>query len=206
MNINTISTYSSTSGLTTAVVTDFFTVNDVPNYAAVKATCLVTMAAETLINTSGTGVHFSIPLFSVVANTFAPVTVICECIAPLTQGGSAQSTTLTQSLSVAPTPSTLAITNLTLTGSTATINATGTTRGTTIVGTVATAGTATLSAGQFQTDPMNATSTTAMVVKPGFTLYLSFFPTGTLTSGSTYTGTYKYYLLGDTMTYNSSGL
>ncbi len=199
-NTNSVTTYASSTGKTTVSVIDFFNSNDVPGYGNVKAAVLVKFAAETLMNPSGTAVQLNIPVFSAVTTPFAPIWTICECITALTQGGTSTSTTLTQTYTVSTTPSTLAIVTGTTNPTKTAINATGTTRGTTVVGIVAASGTATLAAGQIQTDPFNLTSTRANAVLPGETLFISFLPSGTLTTSTTYTGIYKFYILGNGMT------
>lgn len=197
-NIGTINSYTSSTGLTTVKAIEYYNVSDVPNFSAIRAAVVVDFAAETLMNPAGSAVLLNIPCFSVKAESFAPVTVICECIKALTQGGTSTSTTLVYSLATATTPSTVAIT----TGTTpVAINTVGTfATGSALTGRVATTGTAILTAGQFETDPIYFTSTTSMLVKPNQTCYLQFTPSGTLTTSTTYTGTYKFYILGGTMT------
>ncbi len=197
-NVNTTSTYLSSTGLTTAVVTDFFPDTDVPNFGSIRCVASVKMLLETALNPSGTAVRLNIPLFSVKGSGFAPIQLIQECVTTLTQTGTSTSTNLIASLSIAATPSTaLAIT--TGTTNNLILNATGTTRAITGVGSIAVTGTAVLAAGQIQTDPINLVSTARMVVLPGSTLYLNLVPSGTLTTSTIYNGHYKFYVVGSTM-------
>lgn len=196
-NLNTNTTYTSSTGLTTANVAEYFSPSNSPSFGSLKAHALVTFAAETLLNPAGTAVLLNIPLFSLKAHSFAPISVITECVTALTQGGTSTSTTLVQALAVAATPATVGIT----TGTTpTTINQVGVyATASALVGRIATTGTAIHATQQFQTDPVIFTSTTPTIVMPGQTLYLRFTPSGTLTTSTTYTGVYKFYILGDVM-------
>ncbi len=80
-----------------------------------------------------------------------------------------------------------------------------------LVNTDAAGGINVLSPGQFQTDPINLTSTTKMLVSfPGGgsqTLYLRLLASGTLTGALdiTFTGAYKFYIVGGSMSASTIG-
>lgn len=197
-NVNSISTYTSSTNKTTAVVQTFFGPHDVPNYQAVTAVATVTWAAETLMNPSGTAVALNIPLFSVGANTYGPSSWITQSIVALTQGGTSTSTTLTPNLITTATPTTaLAITT----------GVTGHTIISANLTALATTGTATWMAGQWKSEVIALTGTTPNVVKPGETLYAKFLITaGSTTTSTTFTGVHKFVLSGNMLTKSSTTL
>lgn len=196
-NYATVTTYLSSTSKTTAVVTQMFTESNSPNYHAAKVIVDVTFAAETLINASGTAAALAIPVDSFAGNSFAFTEFNCHVLTALTQGGSATSTTLTPSIVTATTPSTVAITTAsTVAGIGAKLC--------TDPPVIATTGTATNSANQFVSTQLTLTSTLTNIASPGQTVYLVFFPSGTLTSGTTYTGHYKFVFSGCSMTNSPS--
>jgi hypothetical protein len=196
-NFNTVSTYSSTTALTTATVTDFFVTTNVPSCDAVKSVVQVTMAAETgLITSSNTAASLCIPLFSVRSMKFIPTKIISLFGTTFSFAGiDAATATLGMALGIATTPATLAICGSGQ-GITPTTNPTAISGLASLV-TAGGTGVNVLAANQELITTPALTSTNAMVVVPGNTLYLKLTTGGALTNVNlTCTGSFKFIVCG----------
>jgi hypothetical protein len=77
-NFNTQTIFTSSSGLSTANVTELFPVADVPGANTMRASVLVTFTAETLFQNGVTAQSVEYPVFAPRAGTFIPV----RCLVP----------------------------------------------------------------------------------------------------------------------------
>lgn len=196
-NIDSVATYTSSTGLTTASVASLFNVSDVHNFEATKAECLVTMAAETGLQLNATtGATIYVPLFSVKSGTFLPTRLIAQRQVAVTFGGTdAATATLGAAIAVGTTPSSGAV--MGGTANTPIITATNTSSLVSLV-TAGGTGTNVMAAGQFINTTLALTSTNAMTVKPGQTAYLALTVGGTLTTANlTVTGAFRFFVAGD---------
>lgn len=193
-NLNSTNTFTSSTALTTAIVNDYFSVTDVPALDAIKASAVVSFAAETALQNGASGTSISIPLFSSRDTYFAPTRfVVVYNTAVVFAGTAAATATLGATLAIANTPTTLAITGPQLSPS---VDPTISSALTSLV-TAGGTGTNVMSASQFINATAALTSTNAMVVAPGKTLYLKFTTGGTTSANLTVTGTFKVYVCGD---------
>lgn len=110
-NVNTVSSYTASSGLTTATVTEYFTESNAPTFESLKAVALVTCAAETAFSLGAAVKTMSIPLFSQQAGTFIPTRVIWELVTvgSFPAGTDKATASLGWTLATAATPTTLAL-------------------------------------------------------------------------------------------------
>lgn len=195
-NLNTTTTYTSSTGLTTALVQDYFNANSAPAFDSVRASATVQFLAETALQNGASGTSISIPVFSVRAEAFAPVRVMSLNVANIVFAGTAAATaTLSVATAVQTTPATIAITGPQLSPSANPTTNSGAVSLVTAGGT----GTNVLAPAQFLTTTLAATSTTPMVVKPGQTLYIKITTAGTTSADLTVTGTLKFYLMGNAL-------
>lgn len=208
-NVNTVSSYTASSGLTTATVTEYFTESNAPTFESLKAVALVTCALETAFSLSAAVKTISIPLFSQQAGTFIPTRVIWELVTvgSFPTGTDKATASLGWTLATAATPTTLAlgggtgsVTPLISTTALTAVVATGTVyNGSTLITAASTVGTSVpTTVDQFVSSQVTATSTNTMVVKPGKTCYLNITSGGTITTADlTCTGAWRFYILGN---------
>lgn len=109
-NVNTVSSYTSSTGLSTATVTEYFNESNIHVMDSLKAVCLLTMAAETGFQ-STTAKTMSVPLFSVRAETFIPTKYMVELVGvgSFPAGTDKATASLSWQLATAAIPTTLAI-------------------------------------------------------------------------------------------------
>ncbi len=196
-NLNTTATYTSSSGLTTAIVQDYYNFVSTPAFDGIRSSATVQFSAETALQNGTSGTTLSIPLFTVRAEAFAAIRLMTINVANIVFAGSAAATA---TLSVATAVQALPAAGLAITGPQLSPNAVPTSNsGAVSLVTAGGTGTNVLSPAQFLTTTLAATSTTPMIVKPGQAVYLKIATGGTTSSDLTVSGSLKFFLMGDAL-------
>ncbi len=211
-NVNSVTTYTSSTGLSTATVTDYFNDSNTHIMDSLKAVCLVNMLAETGFQATGTGRSMSIPLFAVRAESFIPTKYLVElaAVGSFPAGTEKATATLVWQLATAAIPTTLALGGNSTSGFTPVITSTvmnpivaasaTAVAPNTLITAASTVGTSVpATVDQNYQGIMVLTSTTKSIVLPGKALYINLTTGGTIsTADLTVTGSWRFYIYGNT--------